>query len=176
MTNKTFLILLLFGVSYTAYNAAAVSENFAISTTIDHEITLGNFRAASADANLDVTGDLALGTITINPIYQTGSFMPDTNGGIYIVEGTEQKSGGVISVSGGHTGRIRVNLPDPYIPQDYIFITPDPLVVDVLSINTFMIWNVEDNIYAIMPDEVSYSSLPRAKNYSGSVTITYRAD
>ncbi|MBR1648039.1 MAG: hypothetical protein IJ689_00385 [Alphaproteobacteria bacterium] len=68
-TNKTFLTLLLLGLSYTAYNAAAVSENFAISTTIDHEITLGNFRAASADANLDVKGDINLGTIYINPIY-----------------------------------------------------------------------------------------------------------
>ncbi|MBR1649288.1 MAG: hypothetical protein IJ689_06820 [Alphaproteobacteria bacterium] len=67
MTNKTFLILLLAGVSYTAYNATAVSENFEISTTIDHEITLGNFKAASADANLDVSENLNLGVIIIDP-------------------------------------------------------------------------------------------------------------
>ncbi|MBR1648144.1 MAG: hypothetical protein IJ689_00925 [Alphaproteobacteria bacterium] len=67
MTNKTFLILLLLGVSYTAYNVSAVSENFAISTTIDHEIVLSNFKTASADANLDVTGNISLGTIYINP-------------------------------------------------------------------------------------------------------------
>ncbi|MBR1648983.1 MAG: hypothetical protein IJ689_05225 [Alphaproteobacteria bacterium] len=66
-TNKTFLILLLAGFSYTAYNAAAVSENFEISTTIDHEITLGSFRAASADADINTTSDINMGTIYINP-------------------------------------------------------------------------------------------------------------
>ncbi|MBR1648088.1 MAG: hypothetical protein IJ689_00640 [Alphaproteobacteria bacterium] len=67
MINKTFLILLLTGISYTAFNAVAVSENFEISTTIDHEITLGNFRTSADDGNLTKTGDINLGTIVINP-------------------------------------------------------------------------------------------------------------
>ncbi|MBR1649125.1 MAG: hypothetical protein IJ689_05960 [Alphaproteobacteria bacterium] len=67
MTNKTFLTILLLGFSYTAYNAAAVSENFAILTIIDHEIVLGNFRSSAADGNLNKTGDISLGTIYINP-------------------------------------------------------------------------------------------------------------
>ncbi|MBR1649204.1 MAG: hypothetical protein IJ689_06380 [Alphaproteobacteria bacterium] len=65
-TNKTFLILLLAGVSYTAYNAVAVSENFEISTAIDHEIVLANFRSSNID-DITKTGDIDLGTIVINP-------------------------------------------------------------------------------------------------------------
>ncbi|MBR1648339.1 MAG: hypothetical protein IJ689_01910 [Alphaproteobacteria bacterium] len=67
MINKTFLILLLASLTYTVYNAAAVSETFEISTTIDHEITLGNFKTSAADANLNVTSDIDMGTIYINP-------------------------------------------------------------------------------------------------------------
>ena len=70
MTHKTFLNLLLTGISYTAYNAAAVSENFAISTTIDHEIVLGNLRTASADAGITKTDDINLGTIYVNPAFK----------------------------------------------------------------------------------------------------------
>ena len=73
-TNKTFLILLLTGISYTAYNAVAVSENFAISTTIDHEITLGSFRTSGTDAGLNTTGDIDMGTITLNPAGKVYTF------------------------------------------------------------------------------------------------------
>ncbi|MBR1648406.1 MAG: hypothetical protein IJ689_02275 [Alphaproteobacteria bacterium] len=68
--NKTFLTLLLTGISYTAYNAAAVSENFEISTTIDHEIVLGSFRASATDADLTKTDDINLGTIYVNPAFK----------------------------------------------------------------------------------------------------------
>ena len=109
-TNKTFLILLLAGISYTAYNATAVSENFAISTTIDHEITLGNFRAASADANVSKTGDLNMGTIYINPAYtgSEGAVWAYNSSGIvsYIVKGP------VVSASNINVGTFSADIPN----------------------------------------------------------------
>ncbi|MBR1648708.1 MAG: hypothetical protein IJ689_03815 [Alphaproteobacteria bacterium] len=109
MTNKTFLIFLLAGVSYTAYNAAAVSENFAISTTIDHEITLGSFRAASTDAELDVFYDLNMGTIVINPAAtELTGWMYDRGGAFDLVLGDA-----VVSADNLYEGGFDANIPNP---------------------------------------------------------------
>ncbi|MBR1648997.1 MAG: hypothetical protein IJ689_05295 [Alphaproteobacteria bacterium] len=110
MTNKTFLILLLTGVSYTAYNAAAVSENFAISTTIDHEITLGSFRVASADANLDISGDISLGTIYINPTYSgaTTSWGYSSSGVISYIN-----QGAIVRADNQTVGKFTADVPNP---------------------------------------------------------------
>ncbi|MBR1649186.1 MAG: hypothetical protein IJ689_06290 [Alphaproteobacteria bacterium] len=104
--NKTFLILLLADVSYTAYNAVAVSENFAISTTIDHEVTLGSFRAASAD-DLTVTGDINIGTITINPADGYGEVWYDSAGNVSRLEG------GVIAATKATFGTFTANVEHP---------------------------------------------------------------
>ncbi|MBR1648924.1 MAG: hypothetical protein IJ689_04930 [Alphaproteobacteria bacterium] len=111
-TNKTFLILLLAGVSYTAYNATAVSENFEISTTIDHEITLGNFKAASADANLDVIGDIDLGTIIINKDYDssvTSNWKYNESGQVSFPYG----KGSIVSADNAIAGIFNANIPTP---------------------------------------------------------------
>ncbi|MBR1648501.1 MAG: hypothetical protein IJ689_02765 [Alphaproteobacteria bacterium] len=107
MTNKTFLILLLFGVSYTAYNAAAVSENFAISTTIDHEIVLGNFKTASADANITKTGDINIGTIVINPAAVSGFVFYNLNGTV------RSKTGSVTDATAATPGTFTANIANP---------------------------------------------------------------
>ena len=108
--NKTFLALLLIGVSYTAYNAAAVSENFEISTTIDHEIVLGNLRAASADAGITKTSDINLGTIYINPAYteESTSWTYNDSG---IVSYPKGKA--VVSVPNATIGRFSANISNP---------------------------------------------------------------
>ncbi|MBR1647991.1 MAG: hypothetical protein IJ689_00135 [Alphaproteobacteria bacterium] len=109
MINKTFLILLLAGISYTAYNATAVSENFEISTTIDHEVVLGNSKTASADANLDVTSDIDMGTIYINPNATADSWWT------YHGDGTAQGISGntVVKADNITFGTFNANIPDP---------------------------------------------------------------
>ena len=109
MTNKTFLILLLLGVSYTAYNAAAVSENFEISTTIDHEIVLGNFKAASEDGNIIKTGDISLGTIVINKDATGITAWEYSDSGIFRL-----KSGnGIVSAPNITVGTFTANIANP---------------------------------------------------------------
>ncbi|MBQ8677496.1 MAG: hypothetical protein IJ529_03390 [Alphaproteobacteria bacterium] len=107
--NKTFLILLLASVSYTAYNAAAVSENFEISTTIDHEIVLGNLRTASTDADVRKTGDISLGTIVIDSEYTEWSNWNYSDTGI--IHFYEQ--GGIISADNATLGYFTANVPNP---------------------------------------------------------------
>ncbi|MBR1648284.1 MAG: hypothetical protein IJ689_01625 [Alphaproteobacteria bacterium] len=109
MTNKTFLILLLAGISYTAYNAAAVSEDFAISTIIDHEIVLGNLRTASTDANLDVTGNISLGTITINSTYGTGEVYYTSSGLAFDIS----EDGDIIAATSQTPGYFSADISDP---------------------------------------------------------------
>ncbi|MBR1648850.1 MAG: hypothetical protein IJ689_04550 [Alphaproteobacteria bacterium] len=100
--NKTFLIFLLAGVSYTAYNAAAVSERFEISTTIDHEIVLGNFKASAIDSHLSVNRNISLGTIYINSTWSGGSFsISYYNSGTYL---SGSPSTSYVTVSGGSIG------------------------------------------------------------------------
>ncbi|MBR1648693.1 MAG: hypothetical protein IJ689_03740 [Alphaproteobacteria bacterium] len=108
--NKTFLILLLTGISYTAYNAAAISENFEISTTIDHEIVLGNFKAASSDADLDVTDDINLGTIYVNPVFKENHawFSYDELGKMNNVTGDF-----IVRADRAAAGRFTANIPNP---------------------------------------------------------------
>ena len=108
-TNKTFLILLLAGVSYTAYNAAAVSENFEISTTIDHEIVLGNLRTASADANLDVTGNINMGTIIVNSQYTGITEWYYDYSGIIIY----RNKGAIVSADNATLGYFTANVANP---------------------------------------------------------------
>ncbi|MBR1649027.1 MAG: hypothetical protein IJ689_05450 [Alphaproteobacteria bacterium] len=132
-TNKTFLIFLLAGLSYTAYNAAAVSENFAISTTIDHEITLGNFRTASADADLDVTGDIDFGTITVD--FSDGGW-----GDVFYSHNSVYSVGGaVVSATSTTSGRFTANIPNPEECSNGLFscaglsITGDGILSGILS-------------------------------------------
>ena len=110
-TNKTFLTLLLLGLSYTAYNAAAVSENFEISTPIDHEIVLSNIKSASTDAGLNVTGDINLGTIVINPDYTGGYTLwtYDEQGNINYPTGK-----GIVSAPNAQVGYFTANIPNPH--------------------------------------------------------------
>ncbi|MBR1648785.1 MAG: hypothetical protein IJ689_04215 [Alphaproteobacteria bacterium] len=108
MTNKTFLILLLLGVSYTAYNAAAVSENFEISTTIDHEITLGNFRTASDDADVTKNADINLGTLVINPAYEGYTSWRYSDSGVRY-----DTQGAIISAPNAAVGTFSANIPNP---------------------------------------------------------------
>ena len=117
--NKTFLILILIGISYTAYNAAAVSENFAISTTIDHEVTLGSFRAASADAGLDVTGNINLGTIIVNTDYSEGSVSYNESGIV------TNLSGAIVSADNATLGYFTANVPNPEECNDESVIAGD---------------------------------------------------
>ncbi|MBR1648466.1 MAG: hypothetical protein IJ689_02580 [Alphaproteobacteria bacterium] len=110
MTNKTFLILLLAGVSYTAYNATAVSENFEISTTIDHEIVLGNLRTASTDANITKTGDINLGTIVISDDASGGTdWGYDENGNYHWDYGNPY----IVSADNASPGYFTADIPNP---------------------------------------------------------------
>ncbi|MBR1649450.1 MAG: hypothetical protein IJ689_07650 [Alphaproteobacteria bacterium] len=111
MTNKTFFTLLLLGISYTAYNAVAVSENFEISTTIDHEITLGGFRSLSEDgAGLDVKGNINLGTIYINPTYtQSDTYWNYSDQGI--ISYPPQKA--IVRADNQTVGLFAADIPDP---------------------------------------------------------------
>ncbi|MBR1649169.1 MAG: hypothetical protein IJ689_07765 [Alphaproteobacteria bacterium] len=110
MTNKTFLTLLLLGVSYTAYNAAAVSENFAISTTIDHEITLGNFKTSAADPDVRKKGDLNMGTIYVNPnATKETPFWYDSSGIFY--KGSWGDA--IVSADNATVGTFTANIPNP---------------------------------------------------------------
>ena len=109
MINKTFLILLLASLTYTVYNAAAVSETFEISTTIDHEIVLGSFSAASADGNLNKTEDINLGTITINPAHDGETYWRYSDSGIVDID----HPGAVISADMAIVGRFTANIQNP---------------------------------------------------------------
>ncbi|MBR1649378.1 MAG: hypothetical protein IJ689_07275 [Alphaproteobacteria bacterium] len=111
MTNKTFLALLLLGVSYTAYNAVAVSENFAISTTIDHEITLGNFHAANTEIDVSKTGDMNFGTIVLNPAATEATYWRYALTGEFML-----KSGdAIISADNARLGTFTANIPNPRV-------------------------------------------------------------
>ncbi|MBR1648057.1 MAG: hypothetical protein IJ689_00475 [Alphaproteobacteria bacterium] len=161
---KNYILLLgVAGVALGSYAAyAGNTATMQVSATIAH------------DASLSWVEDISIGTITIDPSQKSGSFICGFDGGIALAGDIEMKEGGVISVSGGHPGRIRANLPDLNGPMNNITITPSPLVVDGLSIDSFyLVYTDESNIYQVMPDGVSYSSLPQAKNYSGTITITY---
>ncbi|MBR1649338.1 MAG: hypothetical protein IJ689_07070 [Alphaproteobacteria bacterium] len=184
MTNKTFLTILLLGVSYTAYNAAAVSENFEISTTIDHEIVLGNFKAVSADAGLDVTRDLDLGTITINPTYiGDAAWEYDTAGNF----SRYYEQGGVISVGNATKGRFIANIPNPSACNGYSY---DCGGLSFESSSIYHIFGGNDdndwcyfcihysgnsNIFEITPDNCFIDDMSKvtAGEHRGTLTIKY---
>ncbi|MBR1649078.1 MAG: hypothetical protein IJ689_05710 [Alphaproteobacteria bacterium] len=168
MTNKTFLIFLLAGVSYTAYNAAAVSENFAISTTIDHEITLGGFKAASADANLNITTDLQIGTIVIDKDKSSGSFWVGT--GVY------EKTGGVVEVNGYHPGLFTSDVEysgGSYELDSRFSVAPATLVMGKLNVTCQAYHNHYKTNSYFMGCRIRYSEKPDVGSYSGVLTITY---
>ncbi|MBR1647976.1 MAG: hypothetical protein IJ689_00060 [Alphaproteobacteria bacterium] len=165
-TNKTFLILLLAGVSYTAYNASAVSENFEISTTIDHEIVLGSFRAASTDAGLGVDDNLEIGVITIDPTKASGGTGPeaDWDGGWW---------GGVISVKGYKDGHFRASIP---LSQAKDHITVDDVCWGDFCVGPWLDYDISEDYYYTIAAGFGYSSVPKAQDYEGEFTITYNPD
>ncbi|MBR1648579.1 MAG: hypothetical protein IJ689_03155 [Alphaproteobacteria bacterium] len=180
MTNKTFLILLLAGVSYTAYNAAAVSENFAISTTIDHEIVLGNLRTASADANITKTGDINIGTIVINPASERfGQVNYSPNGTVTEIFGP------VISATSASPGTFTADIPNPegcmILERNSCHgITVTQFMPGLLGsknswCNFFFIYTGSDNIFKIYPRDCYFKtpSDTTAGPHSGTLTISY---
>ncbi|MBR1648350.1 MAG: hypothetical protein IJ689_01980 [Alphaproteobacteria bacterium] len=178
-TNKTFLILLLLGVSYTAYNAAAVSENFEISTTIDHEIVLGNFRTASTDAELDVMQNLNLGTVVIDPSQSKGCWSPSR-----IKSGCPLSmcaSGGVISVNGYNEGRFYANVDTNgfYGGNNCNGLSiPDSINFDGLNVSLVMFYDRTREDFSIEANvnsntAICYTSVPSAGTHTGTLTISY---
>ncbi|MBR1648441.1 MAG: hypothetical protein IJ689_02455 [Alphaproteobacteria bacterium] len=179
MTNKTFLTILLAGISCTAYNAAAVSENFAISTTIDHEITLGNFRAASADANLNVTGDINLGTITVNlnnPENTYGFVWYNENGVV------RQTYGPVVSATNITVGYFNADIPNPEACRGQtsscggLSLSPNHLggILGAGKQNTcgFYIKYVSGNTFKVYPYGCSYEKPVDVNTVAGTHTST----
>ncbi|MBR1648317.1 MAG: hypothetical protein IJ689_01800 [Alphaproteobacteria bacterium] len=161
MINKTFLILLLASLTYTVYNAAAVSETFEISTTIDHEITLGSFRAASTDVNIrEVFG--ASFDILINPNYDSGFAKYDMTYG-----------GGVIAFDPIGSSSFKADLPDPDDVSKFL-VTPSSITKGNITVSEFDVIHDMDTNYIINP-KLSYSGgAPKAGDYNfGSVTISY---
>ncbi|MBR1649195.1 MAG: hypothetical protein IJ689_06335 [Alphaproteobacteria bacterium] len=166
-TNKTFLILLLAGVSYTAYNATAVSENFIISTTIDHEIVLGNLRTASTDV-IDVQNSLNFGTIVIDKNISEGTCAATSAGKL-------DCNGGVIEVSNTSWGRFiaNVDIGAYQIPLDYFSISPWPILyIGEFEVGGFDIVSPATHLFEIRAD-FGYSEVPHEGTYSSAITITY---
>ncbi|MBR1648173.1 MAG: hypothetical protein IJ689_01070 [Alphaproteobacteria bacterium] len=181
MTNKTFLILLLVGVSYTAYNAAAVSENFAISTTIDHEIVLGNFRTASTDAGLKTDRDMDLGTITINPSYVFDDDWMQWSDIVY------NSSGNVTEITHAVThadnikfGRFSANIPNPTACNGSSHrcggLSLDNYYMRVgtpISCENLKIYYLSDQTFEIRPEYCTLTGIPKAQSYQGTINISY---
>ncbi|MBR1649390.1 MAG: hypothetical protein IJ689_07340 [Alphaproteobacteria bacterium] len=105
--NKIFLTSLLLGVSYTAYNAAAVSENFAISTIIDHEIVLGNFKSSASDVGVNVSLGVDFGTIVIDST-KNGYVEVDYENGRPIIYGDV-----IVEADSPQNGYFSANIPNP---------------------------------------------------------------
>ncbi|MBR1648028.1 MAG: hypothetical protein IJ689_00330 [Alphaproteobacteria bacterium] len=172
MTNKTFLILLLTGISYTAYNAAAVSENFAISTTIDHEITLGSFRTASMDVDFDVTRDINIGTIVINKNLNSGSlYRLDCND-------TLETRGGIVEVRNESMGLFSTNVD---LGEEWWRLSLGEAecsgLIDMGGFSACFIFSkIADNNYAVCTGGLFYSSPPSTGTYQSSITVTYLSD
>ena len=158
MTNKTFLILLLAGVSYTAYNAAAVSENFEISTTIDH------------DVNIQVIQDLNLGNIVIRPDITNGEIVSVGYNG----NGDHHHSSGIIAISGIKCGKIRANIPGLVYLDSRLDVSPFPLIMEEITIHPVVRYMADDGLIRVWAD-VFYETLPQQKIYTGTITISYTA-
>ena len=164
--NKTFLTLLLLGVSYTAYNAVAVSENFEISTTIDHEIVLGGFRAASTDAGFDISSDINLGTIVIDPTKNTGSFEILSDESLWWGEGDD----GIISITGYSCGRFSTNIEiyDAIDSFDYSALTMNGSYVDPA-----VYYDGDTRKKFMVCPQVSYKTPPSQGLHTGTFTVSY---
>ncbi|MBR1648729.1 MAG: hypothetical protein IJ689_03920 [Alphaproteobacteria bacterium] len=178
MINKTFLILLLAGISYTAYNAAAVSENFEISTTIDHEITLGGFRAASTDAGLKTDRDMDLGTITIDPSYVPPDSDMIWSDIIYNSSGTVTSIDGVVTHADNiKFGRFSANIPNPTaaISLYELYINNGGVIYigDAVDCENLKIYYLGDQVFEIRPEYCSVYKIPKAQSYKGTITISY---
>ncbi|MBR1648678.1 MAG: hypothetical protein IJ689_03665 [Alphaproteobacteria bacterium] len=173
IANKTFLILLLTGISYTAYNAAAVFENFEISTTIDHEITLGNFRTSAADGNLTKTGDIDLGTIYLDPTtYAEASVQV-----LYDDEGSVISKYNVISVSPQKVGYFTANIPNPEECNGEDTCHFGELLVHIGGgyVDCLVKYTGSDNLFKVYGYEFYIDNFEETVfgQYSESFTITY---
>ncbi|MBR1649435.1 MAG: hypothetical protein IJ689_07570 [Alphaproteobacteria bacterium] len=191
-TNKTFLILLLAGVSYTAYNAVAVSENFEISTTIDHEIVLGGFKSTSTDdADLHSTGDINLGTITVNLVYNNGQEMSGCI--VYNPDGSVSSvDGDIISATSAALGTFTANIPNPsacdQVPHcgGLTLYSRGPVTGIFSNIDSypdnceFLMTYTGGNGFKVFPDNCCLNGVPASSINSGThtknLTISYTAN
>ncbi|MBR1649418.1 MAG: hypothetical protein IJ689_07485 [Alphaproteobacteria bacterium] len=167
MINKFFLISLLSGLSCAAY---AVSENFEISTTIDHEVVLGNFRSSSSDVDLKVTADFDMGTIVVDPNQQSG--------GVRNIGGYDPLSGrygGVVSVSNTSRGTISANIPNPAEDDSRISFSPNPLHFGGVDVYLHLYYTSTRGLYLYANIEYS-GGVPEEGHYSENVTITYHPE
>ena len=185
--NKTFLILLLLGISYTAYNAVAVSENFEISTTIDHEIVLGNFRTSSADANFYVSGDIDMGLFVINTEYEGETYWQYSNTcKIYYTAGQA-----IVSASNQSIGYFTADIPNAHdcgritthscgglgFSRDYVWI------FNLLGANSgwcdFAIeYSGHDNVFKAFTQQCKITDASKVTEgvHSGHITIVYNPE
>ncbi|MBR1648831.1 MAG: hypothetical protein IJ689_04455 [Alphaproteobacteria bacterium] len=172
--NKTFLALLLIGVSYTAYNAAAVSENFEISTTIDHEIVLGVIKAASADAKVSVDQDFHAGTIVFDPTHNNKDFYEieyDENGYTSFVPG-------ITSVSSVIIGQFSADIDNPANCNGTSHICGGLAVTELFDdgifyCESFKIKSIGNNKFKVFPWYCGFLGIPAVGKYQNSLTITY---
>ena len=170
-TNKTFLILLLAGISYTAYNATAVSENFEISTTIDHEIQLGTLKTSASDydSDLNISRGIDIGTVIIDPAQSSGAARGDSNG--YYYQGA--LSGGIIYIYNTQWGRFTANVQnyDKLTGLSLNYDSSHPLLIDSIKIKPRISY-YSGNIYFVLAD-IEYSSTPHLGVHKGYITVTY---
>ena len=160
--NKYILMLGVAAVALASYCAYANnSATMNVTATIAH------------DVSLNVTQDIELGTITIDPSRNTGTILYYKS-----IKGIT-KLDGVIAVNGYTAGRFTANIANPTAcngarnPCGGLTITYDGGLTG-FSWNPVIVYQYTTNDFRVY-DALSYTSAPAEGDYEGEITISYTA-
>ena len=160
--NKYILMLGVAAVALASYCAYANnSATMNVTATIAH------------DVSLNVTQDIELGTITIDPSRNTGTILYYKS-----IKGIT-KLDGVIAVNGYTAGRFTANIANPTAcngarnPCGGLTITYDGGLTG-FSWNPVIVYQYTTNDFRVY-DALSYTSAPAEGDYEGEIRISYTA-
>ena len=143
--------------SYAAY--AGNSATMTVTATIAHDVSLTK------------TGDINLGTITINPAY-AGAVKWDYNesGTASVTSGAD----GIVSIDTATFGTFTANVPDPS-NHGNIFDYTAEMSLGGKNYCSFGVFHISGNTFVIYPDECGIEDMSAltAGTYSVPINISY---